>query len=295
LKTPFLPFEASKAKKYSRVFNPIARKLVSLKPSLKAELAQLDFPFTPVEYFSVTILTFFYVFVMFVIGISLVVFLLSASQFHEIFSIILLSGFVLSLFITGQVLYYPSMLLKKKAEELNKDILFALRHLLIQVRSGVPLYNAIVSVSEAGYGVISKEFEITAKEINGGTPELEALDRMMLRTPSVYLRRAVWQISNALRAGTNLADVLEGLVRDFSEEERVRLQRFSKELSPWALMYLLLTVIFPTMGIALIMVLSSLMPITISNGMFVVFLGFFSAFQLFFVKFLKMKRPKLRF
>jgi len=293
-KVPFLPFEIRRVKRFSRIFKPIAMKISFLLPSLKSDLTQLEADVTPTEYVSIGIISAIYSFSLVFFSLFLVIFVLMPSQLPSVFLILLGSSIVFSFFIFLQTLFYPSVVLKRKANDLNKDILFALRHLLIQIRSGVLLYNAIISVSQAGYGVVSKEFEIVAKEINGGTPQTEALDNMVLRTPSSYLRRAVWQIANALRAGSDLANTIETLVKEFSEEERVRLQRFSKELSPWALMYLMLTVIFPTMGIAMLLVLSTLAPINLNESMFFIFTIFFAAFQFFFVKFLKNKRPMLR-
>ena len=283
------------AKRFGKIFSSLGIYLSGLKPSLKGELAQLEADVTPSQYFSIGILTFFFVSFLMLLCLGSVVWLLFENQFMDLLWIVIGSSFGMGLFIFIQFIFYPSALLLQKAKQLNKDLLFSLRHLLIQVRSGVPLYNAMVSVSEADYGIVSEEFRQTAKEISGGTSQSEALENMVIRTPSVYLRRVVWQISNALRAGSDLAGVIETLVHEFSEEERVRLQRFSKELSPWALMYLMLTVIFPTMGIAMLLVLTSLAPINVTNEMFVIFAGMFTAFQFFFIKFLKNKRPALRF
>ncbi len=293
-KLPFFPLEIRKVKRFSRIFKPVATRMAMLRPALKSELVQIEAGVSPTEFVSIAILSSIYSFSLIFFSLLAVLFLLVPSELSEALLVLFISSLAFSFFIFLQTIYYPSVLLKRRAEQLNKDLLYALRHLLIQIRSGVPLYNAIISVSEAGYGVVSEEFETAAKEINGGTPQTQALDNMVLRTPSSYLRRAVWQISNALRAGSDLAETIEMLVKNFSEEERVKLQRFSKELSPWALMYLMLTVIFPTMGIAMLLVLTTLAPIELNESMFFIFTVFFAAFQFFFVKFLKNKRPMLR-
>jgi len=292
---PFLPMSLMKAKRYSKLLTPIGRNLSRLKPPLESELAQLEIDATPSQYMSMAVLSFIFVFFIMAGFLAFLISFLFELPLLGYFVLIISSSLVMGLFSFMQFTFYPQNLLQLKAKKLNRDLLFALRHLLIQVRSGVPLYNAMVSLSQADYGIVSDEFKQTAKEISGGTSQTEALSNMIIRTPSVYLRRVVWQISNALRAGSDLAEVIETLVKEFSEEERVRLQRFGKELSPWALMYLMFTVIFPTMGIAMLLVLTSLAPITITNEMFAIFIVFFSSFQFFFIKFLKNKRPSVRF
>ena len=294
-KPPFLPMNLNQAKRFSKIFAPFGRNLSRLKPSLTSELVQLEIDATATQYMSMAFLAFTLVTLSMFSLLLILMLLLFNGQVAGFLILISVSALIMGLFSFLQFTFYPQNLLMLKAKKLNRDLLFALRHLLIQVRSGVPLYNAIVSLSQADYGIVSKEFKQTAKEMSGGLSQTEALSNMLMRTPSVYLRRVVWQISNALRAGSDLSNVIETLVKEFTDEERVRLQRFGKELSPWALMYLMFTVIFPTMGIAMLLVLTSLAPITISNEMFAMFVIFFTAFQFFFIKFLKSKRPSVRF
>ncbi len=294
-KPPFLPFSFKTAKRISKPFASIGRNLSRLKPSLNSELVQLEVDATPAQYMSMAFMIMVLMFIAMAVLLFLLVFVLFESKALEYLGLVITSAAIIALFSFFQFTFYPQNLLELKAKKLNRDLLFALRHLLIQVRSGVPLYNAMVSLSEADYGIVSKEFRQTAKEISGGVSQSDALSNMLVRTPSIYLRRVVWQMSNAIRAGSDLGQVIQQLVKQFTEEERVKLRRFGKELSPWALMYLMFTVIFPTMGIAMLLILSSLAPITITTQMYALFIIFFTIFQFFFVKFLKNKRPSVRF
>ncbi len=292
---PFIPMNLRNAKRFSKFLTPIGRNLSRIKPSLDSELVQLEINATPTQYMSMAALAFLLTFIEMFLFLMIVLVLIFESKATDFLLLVFISSTIMAFFIFMQFSFYPQNLLQLKAKKLNRDLLFALRHLLVQVRSGVPLYNAMVSLSQADYGIVSEEFKQTAKEISRGVSQTEALSNMVMRTPSVYLRRVVWQISNALRAGSDLSQVIESLVKQFSEEEKVRLRRFGKELSPWALMYLMFTVIFPTMGIAMLLILTSLAPITITNEMFALFIVFFSSFQFFFIKFLKNKRPSVRF
>jgi flagellar protein FlaJ len=284
-----------RVKKAVKPLTPIAMRLEKLRPSLRAELSQIEAEIDAPTYIAISILAAVYHLVFIFTSMCVLLYVLSPKMLADFFGIIILMSFAYSFVIFFQVLLYPRLVLQKKTQAINRDLLFAMRHLLIEVRAGIPLYTSFVSVGEAGYGTISEEFYRTANEISSGVSQTDALENMVVRNPSIYLRRAIWQISNALKAGSDIAGVLETLVKEFAAEERANLQRFGKELSPWALMYLLLTVVFPTMGIALFLVLGTITTISIGPTMLVFFVGIFIAFQFFFLKFLKNKRPLIHF
>ena len=293
-KVPFLPMKLETAKRYSRPFLPIVPLLIHFFPALDSQLLQLEEETSLTQYISVAITTAMFNLIVSFLTLLLLSFLLLPTTFYTMAQYIIIGAIMFSMFSFLQVIYYPRLLLSRKSKALNRDLLFALRHILIQLNSGVPLYESMISVSNAGYDVVSKEFEKTVKEINSGESQTAALEAMLIRTPSKFLRRAIWQISNALKAGSDLVPVLEALVNDFSEEQRVKIQQFGKELSPWALMYLLLTVIFPTMGVALIMILSSFTGAEIRASFMFSLTAVFVIIQFFFIKFIKSKRPSVR-
>jgi len=178
--------------------------------------------------------------------------------------------------------------------EIEKNFLYALRHMLIQVMGGTPVFNSMVSIAEAGYGEISNEFMRVVREINSGMSMTKALERMALRNPSIYLRRMIWQIVNALRTGTDMGKTLKVIVDQFTAEQRVLLQKFAKELGPWAMMYMMVTVIFPTLGMTLFLIISSLSSLQLNETMLVSFVLMSVVIQYFFIQFLKTKRPVMR-
>ncbi|MFB6217407.1 MAG: type II secretion system F family protein, partial [Candidatus Aenigmatarchaeota archaeon] len=123
-----------------------------------------------------------------------------------------IAGFpLLSIFGFFTAANYPKIRAKKISRTLEKDLPYALRHMLIEVRSGISLYESMVSVSE-GYGEASEEFNRIVKDINGGKPQIEALEDSIVRNPSQQYRRAMWQMINALKSGTDISNTLETLV-----------------------------------------------------------------------------------
>ena len=53
---------------------------------------------------------------------------------------------------------YPKIQTNKRTRKLEKDLPYALRDMLIEVKSGIPLYDAMNTVTD-GYGEASEEFQ----------------------------------------------------------------------------------------------------------------------------------------
>jgi Flp pilus assembly protein TadB len=63
--------------------------------------------------------------------------------------------------------------INKRAREIDKDVLFAGRFLLVKINSGKPLINSIIDASNS-YGVASKYFKEIVRDIDLGTPMEDA-------------------------------------------------------------------------------------------------------------------------
>jgi len=286
-------------KKITRRFYGISSYLTRFFPSLFLELKQARLDFRPREYIAIALFCFIFYFsiiffLLFFLG--LIVYktlpaMLSTSYFYISLAIALVfSGFVFYYLIT-----YPKLLTLRKIKSLEKDLLFALRHLLVQIRSGVPLFNSLVSVSTADYGLISDEFKIAVKEIHGGVPEVEALDNMAFRNPSLHFRRVIWQIVNAMRAGSDIGETLKEIVNNLANEQRIEIRRYGAQLNPMALIYMMSAVIIPSLGITFLIVLSSFIGFTILPLDFALYgiLAFLVFFQFMFMGLVKTRRPPL--
>lgn len=188
---------------------------------------------------------------------------------------------------------YPKIKTKRISRELDKDLPYALRHMLIEVRSGISLYEAMVSVSE-GYGEASNEFRRITKDINGGKPQIEALEDSIVRNPSEQYRRAMWQMINALKSGTDLSNTLETLVDSMIKQQKLEVERYGKELNPYILVYLMIAVIMPSLGVTFLIVLSTFTGVGLDKFTFYQILGGLILFQIFFLNFVKSKRPEVK-
>lgn len=269
----------------------IGYQIMKIYPAIIANLAQAEMDYKPEEYSALSLMSAVYQGIMVFVLIAVVMYYLNnwALIFWAVGS-----GLLIGVFMFFRSMMYPAYLVRRRVLEIEKNFLYALRHMLIQVRGGTPLFNSMVSISEAGYGEISTEFGRVVQEINSGRSMTTALENMGLRNPSLYLRRMVWQIVNTLRTGTDTAKTLDVVLNQFTAEQRVLIQKFAKELGPWAMMYMMVTVVFPTLGITLFLIITSLSQLQINEMMLFGFIVISIVMQYFFIQFLKTKRPVMR-
>ena len=150
----------------------------------------------------------------------------------------------------------PSQI-KLRAELIEKNLVFALKDLSIQITSGVPTYNAFVNVAKSNYGSISKEFENIAKNVNSSVPLSKALEESAIKSGSEYYKKTMWQLINTMRAGASLKGALKTIINELSLDQKTKIKSYAQELNLWSLIYLLFAVAIPTIGLTLIIILSN--------------------------------------
>ena len=189
--------------------------------------------------------------------------------------------------------YQPKIKAKQISRNIEKNLPYALRHMLIEVSSGISLYQAMVSVSQ-DYEEASEEFERIISDVQGGKAQIEAIEDSIARTESQMYRRTQWQLINSVKSGANVTSTLESLVDTIIEEQKLEVQNYGEDLNPFILMYLMLAVIFPSLGVTLMIVLSSFTGFEIDQLIFYGIIGGLVVFQLFFLNLLKSRRPEVK-
>jgi len=169
----------------------------------------------------------------------------------------LAAGIVIALAMFLYLAFYPRSIVNRRVKYLERNLLFALRSLLIQIRSGVPLFNAMVSISLGNYGPITDEFKNVVDKVNAGKPVLEVLEELAVRNPSLYFRRAMWQVINSMKSGSDVGENIEDLLSSLAKEQLVEIGRYKSILNPIAMMYMMIAVIVPSLSITLLIILSS--------------------------------------
>jgi len=260
--------------------------IAALFPGLKAELLQVDMEIPAREYAAaaavVGISNFAAIFVIMVmIGIATATDLLFLS---------LVTGLLVGISSFTTVLMYPKILSIRRTRSLENQLIPALRQLMIELRSGVPLFQAMTSVSE-GYGEVSGEFRKMVREMNAGVSQADALAEAARRIPSFRFRRVLWQISNALKVGSDLGTALDSMLDELTRERVDDIRRYGQELNPWVMLYMIAAVVIPSLGITMLIIVLSFLNIPVPKIVFPVILIALVLFQVFFMSFVKSRRP----
>jgi flagellar protein FlaJ len=284
---PFVPFSPKKAAKEATAhFSKFGDMICKSFPSLKLSLYQANIDLRPREYASLIVLTSIFYFVLMTPLIFWIGMMVGKPDFFLPFFV----GGVFSSFVFFYLIQYPKVVASRRMKVLESDLLSSLQHMLIEIKSGVPLFNSMISISD-GYGEISEEFKKVVKEVNAGKPEIKALEEASRRNPSLYFRRTIWQLTNSIKAGSDIGDALEAIVHNLTQEQIIAIRKYGQELSPYTLIYMMIAVIMPTLGITFLIILSSFAGITIPKIIFPLIIIALAVFQYFYMGVIKTKRP----
>jgi len=180
----------------------------------------------------------------------------------------------------------------KKAKEIDKDVLFAGRFLLIKLNSGKPLINSLMEASQS-YGVANTYFKQIIKSIELGTPLEKALDMASDECPSNKMKRVIFQISSALKIGIDVTQNLEAVLEEIAYEQLIEIQRYGKKLNSLTLFYMLLAVVVPSLGITMFIVVAGLVSLNLTSTTFFIFAFFLFMIELVFLSLFKSIRPNV--
>ncbi len=183
----------------------------------------------------------------------------------------------------------PKSIIAKRRRELDQEVLFAGRFLLVKVHSGRPLLNALIEGSQS-YGVASKYFKEIVEDINLGTPIEKALDNAVKYSPSDKYRRILFQINTAMKVGIDVSIPLSNVIEEITAEQLTEIQRYGKKLNSLALFYMLLAIVLPSIGMAIFVVVGGLLGLPINRDIFLVVIGTLLLIQVVFISIFKTSR-----
>lgn len=234
------------------------------------------------------ILTAFTIFVL----LTLALYFLDISHYYLISFIgaIVFPGFILF-----SRLIYPKIYSNRKEREIEKNLISALGDMLVQLNAGIPLFNIMVNISASDYGELSLEFKKAIKRINAGLPQIEVLEELGEKNSSSFFKRTLWQISNGMRAGSDISIVIEDSIKSLNEEQLIQIQNYGNKLNPLIMFYMLIAVIIPSLSITFLTIISSMinLPGIFTNLLFIGLFVFVVIIQIMFLGVIKSVRPTL--
>ncbi len=269
--------------------HPIFGRIAKHYPSLKLKLRIAGMKEKPEEFVRKTILTSLYM----TSGLCFAVFLLVSKYKSPGI------GFILAVPLIFVVMYLylsriPDFKISKAEKEVSKEILFAGRFIIIELESGVPLYNAMINVSK-NYPGVGKYFREIINKIDLGTNMEEALNEASETVPSDDLRKILWQIVNSIRTGSNVAKSLYSVMNQITKDQITEVNKYGKTLNPLAMFYMIVAVILPSLGMTMLIIFSSFVKLELSLTVLIILAFTLGFMQFMFISIVKILRPSIEF
>ncbi len=287
--------EPKQAKKRG-AFTGVAELLASRFPDLRKKLRIADMEDNPVEFMEKVFTTA----LMVSAGLLLLTYIflfepLKANLATNLPMFILMA--VAPLFVIPIVIFFYLMLLPdagmlRRQKEMDYEIVFAGRHIIIALKSGMPLFDTFVGAS-SGYGAVSREFAKIVDQVVLGVPVTQAIREVVQYNPSKYFTRILMQIANSISSGADVGDSLESVLDQISKEQMISLKEYSQKLTPIVMFYMVFGIIVPTLGIVLVtVILSALGTRGLPSGLLAIAFVIIALVQFLFLGFIESSRPK---
>lgn len=190
---------------------------------------------------------------------------------------------------------YPEIKLKRKAEEIEAELPFALMAFAVEVNMNQPFEKCVESIAKGNYGLLSREFDKIAKKVKeAGCPVQEALFEFAESTKSMQVKRAVAQMVAAYEQGARkeAGRPLKRIAIEQFAKQRAVAKEFSGKMVVFSLMFIALSAIVPALFLAYMVVGSTFMDLDFEAWHVIVIGGFiFPAVDLAMLYLIRSKTP----
>ena len=266
--------------------NVLIKRIARALPGLNTKLKQAGIFDTPEEFVKKTILSAFYL----TTGITALV--VTVFTQLDVLSSIIYFAFPLFMFFVMffYMLKVPDVKILRKGREISREIVFAGRFMIIELESGVSLYDAMVNVSK-NYEVIGEYFKEIIDKVSMGTTMEDAINETIETTPSSDLTKVLWQILNSLRTGADISSSLSNILDQIVREQIIDVKEYGRKLNPLAMFYMMVAIIVPSLGITMLIVLTTFISVKLDLAALLAIALSLGFIQYMFFSIIKSSRP----
>ncbi len=228
--------------------------------------------------------------------LSLLFTLLLLTQNSASLSIIngVLIGVLLGIIMMVIFTFYPKIIANKISDAIDSELMFALEDMLVQVKANVNLYKAMINVIENDYQFVKDEFQAVVDDVESGDSMVKALRKLALNTNSSFMKRTAWQLMNSIKSGSDIQLALQSLINELNIYYHSLIKNYTKELNVLTLIYLTLAVVAPTIGITVMIILSSFGGLVLTKELLTTIIIVLGLLQPIIVGFINSRRPLIK-
>jgi flagellar protein FlaJ len=197
---------------------------------------------------------------------------------------------VLTLMMFFYFFQLPIVKISRINKEINKEIVYAGRFLVVELESGVTMYDAMKNIGKS-YPVVGAYFNLIIEKINFGTAMEDAVSEAIELSPSQSLTKILWQISNSLRTGSDIAAPLKSVIETLIREQQIMVTEYGRKLNPLAMFYMLIAIIVPSLGVTMLTIVSIFAGFKLDLPILLVIVGGIGFMQFMFVAMINSIRP----
>lgn len=189
-------------------------------------------------------------------------------------------------------LFYPAVQARKKARQMEQELLFALRDLSIEISAGTPFNDALRTLTN-GYGVLSDEMSLVVKDIETGVPVDKALYNSLNRNTGEIYRSTILRLVNGIRSGTSIPSLLNVVIENLSTKLENAVTKYGENVNTWSTLYLVVGIVLPSMGFTVFVLLSAFTGTPISQTFIYLASALLVLFHVFAIGLLNSRRPSV--
>lgn len=258
-----------------------------MMPDLELKLRQAQMADTPVYFIKKTIMLSNYM----TFGLIVIAFgFLGKSEDKTLLLFFLGMAPVMFVIMFFYFIHAPDVHISKRQKAISREVVFAGRFFIIEIKSGVNLYDAMLNVSR-NFPEVGRSFNNITTKIDFGTTIDEAINEEIENTTCPHIQKILWQILNSLKTGADISQSLESVLNQIVRIQTIEVSEYGKKLNPLAMFYMMIAVILPSIGIAMFIVLSSFIALDIGLGVLMIIAMFLGFMQFMFIAMIKGQRP----
>ena len=263
----------------------IAPVIVSYLPNLQQQLLMARMKKTAERYVAESLFT-----SIMIMGAVILLLLMLFKSYGVSLLLLFLLGPVIFVLVFFFLINIPFVYISQREKEINKNVLFAGRYLLVKVQSGEPLFGSLIGVAKS-YGATGEVFNEIVQDIHFGAKIEDAIDKSIKNNPCPNLRKILWEISNSIKTGSDMTKSLSVILDGINEEYFTEIEKYGRKINSITLFYMVLAIIVPSLGITMLSIISSFVGIIIPLNV-LYFIIFIIAFvQFMFISLYKSIRP----
>ncbi len=286
----FLLFDTKKHKHILRRFSFIGEMLEAVFPFTAPDIEAIDTSVMPSLFLTNAFISSFIFAFVFSAIIYYVASLIPFLQQPLLTATIIFLYLLIMLLILNVI--HPHAYKLDLAKRTDRDLSFMLKDIIIQVKSGVLLYDALVAVTSAhSYGEATRQLKEVINKLNQGYTYKAAMEDLASKINSEFMKKVLWQFSSIFTVGGNATSLFESMERVLQDYHEREIKHYLDVANLVLFVYLLFGAVLPGIFLVSGVVLSVVLGTELSNVTIIGVLGLSLLIQVFLVGYLKTSKP----